>query len=57
MPFNKEISLIAVEGTPSSSFSSLIFLRATIYLSKQLINQKNKRILKPNTLAKDLKDL
>ena len=24
-----EISLMAVEGTPSSSFSSLIFLRAT----------------------------
>jgi hypothetical protein len=28
--FNKDISLIAVEGTPSSSFSSLIFLMATV---------------------------
>ena len=27
--FSKEISLIAVDGTPSSSFSSLIFLIAT----------------------------
>ena len=27
--FKREISLIAVLGTPSSSFSSLIFLRAT----------------------------
>jgi hypothetical protein len=31
-PFNSEISLIAVLGTPSSSFSSLIFLSATIYI-------------------------
>lgn len=28
-PFSKEISLIAVEGTPSTSFSSLIFFKAT----------------------------
>lgn len=28
--FSKDISLIAVEGTPSSSFSSLIFLMATV---------------------------
>jgi len=27
--FNKEISRIAVDGTPSSSFSNLIFLIAT----------------------------
>ena len=32
-PLSKEISLIAVEGTPSTSFSSLIFLRATTYKS------------------------
>ena len=29
MPLSSEISLIAVEGTPSSSFSSLIFFKAT----------------------------
>lgn len=29
IPLRSEISLMAVEGTPSSSFSSLIFLRAT----------------------------
>ena len=29
MPFRREISRIAVDGTPSSSFSSLIFFRAT----------------------------
>lgn len=29
MPLSREISLIAVLGTPSSSFSSLIFLMAT----------------------------
>jgi hypothetical protein len=29
-PFKREISLIAVLGTPSSSFSSLIFFNATI---------------------------
>lgn len=33
-PFRREISLIAVEGTPSTSFSSLIFLRATVYNEK-----------------------
>ena len=30
-PLSREISLIAVLGTPSSSFSSLIFFSATIY--------------------------
>lgn len=29
MPLRREISRIAVDGTPSSSFSSLIFFRAT----------------------------
>ena len=39
IPLRREISLMAVLGTPSSSFSNLIFLRATIYSLKDSLSE------------------
>ena len=53
IPFRREISLIAVDGTPSSSFSSLIFFIAQIYKLKTVshisyqINNPNPRYHPP----------
>ena len=37
IPFKSDISLIAVLGTPSSSFSSFIFFKATIYSKYKML--------------------
>lgn len=45
-PLSREISRMAVLGTPSSSFSSLIFFRATIYIRFRTVYVQETELLK-----------